>query len=216
MKAIFFDWDGTLVDSLPTLFAAHNHVRALYDLPLWSREEYSQAMIHSTRELYPTIFGEKALEAQTKLYDYIHDNHLKNLVVIDGAEEIIKQIAALDVPMGVVSNKRDDVLKKEVEHLGWNPYFGVYNGAGVAAKDKPSGAPLLYALHQHPLPLEIENVLYVGDTESDLSCAKDAGCKVAFLMHPPYRDDLVSRYRPAYTARNMAELKTSILKFLGE
>jgi phosphoglycolate phosphatase len=215
VKAVFFDWDGTLVDSLPTLFAAHNHVRSLYDLPLWTREEYAKAMILSTRELYPSIFGERALEAQTRLYDYIHANHLQNLVVIEGAAAMIEELAARGIPMGVVSNKRDDVLKKEVEHLGWQKYFGVYNGAGVAEKDKPSCAPLLYALKQHPLPLDIRNVLYVGDTESDLSCAKEAGCKVAFLMHPPLRDDLVSRYRPAYTARTMAELKACIWEYLA-
>ena len=39
-KAIIFDWDGTLVDTLPGLLTAHNHVRALYGLPVWTEAEF--------------------------------------------------------------------------------------------------------------------------------------------------------------------------------
>ena len=217
MKSLFFDWDGTLVDSIPMLFAAHNHVRVLHNLSPWTREEYAKAMIRSTRELYPSIYGEKALQAQTQLYDFIHENHLKTLTVIDGAADIVAFAAGFGVPMGVVSNKRDDVLKKEVEHLGWQKYFGVYIGAGVAVKDKPSGAPLLHALAMHPAEPRIEHVLYIGDTESDLACAADAGCKVAFIQHESgqQRPDLVAKYAPAYVVENTAALKHAIADFLA-
>lgn len=214
MKSVFFDWDGTLVDSLPMLFQAHNHVREQFGFPLWSREEYLKALLHSTRELYPKIYGDRALEGQELLYAFIKENHLQQLRLLDGAEDLLMAIADRGVPMGLVSNKRDDVLRREVEHLGWQKYFDIYMGAGVAKLDKPSGAPLLYALERHSKRPAIEHVLYVGDTESDLACAADAGCKVAFLMHEPYREDLVAKYSPAYTAKNHEELKAHILDFL--
>ena len=39
---IIWDWDGTLVDSLPLIFMAHNHVREMMSLPLWTREEFQK------------------------------------------------------------------------------------------------------------------------------------------------------------------------------
>ena len=49
MKSVFFDWDGTLVDSIPLLFAAHNHVRVAMGLETWSQQEYFQLDRKSTR-----------------------------------------------------------------------------------------------------------------------------------------------------------------------
>ena len=215
-KAIFFDWDGTLADSLPMLFKAHNHVREQFALPLWTREEYAAHMLHSTRELYPRIYAGRAQEGIDLLYRYITENHLQQLTLIEGAESVLQLLQERGVPMGLVSNKRNDVLRREVEHLGWEKYFDVYIGAGVAEKDKPSGAPLLYALGLHPRGLNIDHILYVGDTESDLACAEDAGCPVAFIVHEPRRDDLIARYRPRYVVNNLTELKEKLIDFLGD
>jgi len=214
MKAIFFDWDGTLVDSLPLLFSAHNHVRAQMGLPLWTFEEYAKALVYSTRELYPKIYGERAIEAQDMLYKFIHENHLQELRLLEGSEELVTHLGELGVHMGIVSNKRDDVLKKEVEHLGWHKYFGVYNGAGVAKKDKPAGDPLIYALGLHPHAGKLKEIVYVGDTESDLSAATEAGWPVIFIQHKDGQDELIARYKPRHVVKNLAELKEKLIEFI--
>ncbi len=215
LKAVFFDWDGTLVDSIPLLFASHNHVRQNFGLPLWTPEEYSKAILFSTRELYPKIFGDNAQAAQDLLYEYIKENHLAQLVLMHGVEDLIISLHIAGVPMGVVSNKRNDVLRREIEHLGWDKYFGVYNGAGVAEKDKPSGVPLIYAVEQHPSRLSIDDVIYVGDTESDLSCAKEAGCPVLYIDHAPGRPDLIESYKPTYVVQKPSEIKQLLMDVLG-
>jgi phosphoglycolate phosphatase len=214
-KAVFFDWDGTLVDSLPFLHLAHNHAREALGYPLWSMEEYKGYMLFSARELYPRLYGDHAEEAWNTLYGFISENHLKHITLIDGALELIETLQCHGFPMGVVSNKRNDVLRKEIEHLGWQKYFGSYFGAGVAAKDKPAGDPLFYALEHHPEEISINDVIYVGDTESDLGCAQEAGCPCAFILHPPQRYDLVEKYNPAIIAHNLVELKEKLIKYLG-
>lgn len=214
MKSVFFDWDGTLVDSLPFLFKAHNHVRAYLGEPLWSRDEYARAIVYSTRELYPRIYGARSDEAREMLYNYITENHIDNIDIIDGAKDVLDVLKERGVPMGLVSNKRHDVLRREVEHLGWQDYFGVYNGAGAASQDKPSGVPLLFALEQHPDKIDIKDVLYVGDTESDLSCAKEAGCPVAFIRHVTDSDLLIDKYKPRYVVNNLGELKEKLIEFV--
>jgi phosphoglycolate phosphatase len=214
MKAIFFDWDGTLVDSIPLLFSAHNYTREKMGHAPWTKEEYRAAMVSSTREIYPVLYGDKAQEAQDILYAFILENHLKHLEVLEGARELIEFLGARNAPMGIVSNKRHDVLRREVEHLGWQKYFGVYNGAGVAAKDKPSGAPLLFALNQFPHKVDIKDVLYVGDTESDLGCARDAGCEAVYIRQELFKPELVKQYKPAYVVDDLAALKNVLINYL--
>jgi phosphoglycolate phosphatase len=214
VKAVFFDWDGTLVDSLGLLFNSHNHVRGVFGLPLWTREEYSKAMASSTRELYPSIYGDRALEAQGVLYEFIKANHLDHLKLMPGAVELLDMLLAMNVPMGVLSNKRNDVLVREVESLGWQKYFDVYIGAGVAEKDKPSPIPLHYCIGLHKAKPVVDALLYVGDTETDLRCARDAGAKLAYVQHDKPRPDLIAMYRPEIAVNNLAELKLKLIEFL--
>lgn len=216
VKAVFFDWDGTLVDSLPLLFASHNYVRGKLGVPLWTPEEYKEAIVYSTRELYPKLYGERAEEAQEMLYAYIKDNHLAELRLLDGSDDLVSFLSARCVPMGVVSNKRHDILRREVEYLGWDKYFRIYNGAGVARLDKPSGEPLRHALLEHGDGLTPSDIVYVGDTESDLGCASDAGAAMVFIRHGKMEcAPLLERYSPDYVVDTVPQLKESLMEILG-
>ncbi len=86
--AIFFDWDGTLVNTLPGLRKAHNHVRTSYGHDEWTEAEFRANLRHSARELYPRLYAENAPEALERLYDYVKDHHLATLEVIDGAKDL--------------------------------------------------------------------------------------------------------------------------------
>ncbi len=81
--AILFDWDGTLVDTLPGLLLAHNHVRGHFDLPLWTTEQFHQQMKYSSRELYPQIYGERVEEAFNVLRQFMDEHSLKYLEPIE-------------------------------------------------------------------------------------------------------------------------------------
>jgi len=210
-SAVFFDWDGTLVDSLGLLFAAHNHTRAYMGHPQWTREEYNTAMSSSTRELYPKLYGARAQEAQDYLYTYIHAHHLDHLTLMDGVQDLLDGLHAKHIPMAVISNKRNDVLVKEVEHLGWQKYFGAYLGAGIAAKDKPAADPILYAADTHSQRPDVRQILYVGDTETDLKASQAAGCACAFVLHGKANDALLNAYAPAIVADDLIMLKQRLI-----
>ncbi len=213
-KAVFFDWDGTLVDSLTLLITAHNHVRAAYGLPLWSKEEFFGAVTYSSRELYPKIYGENSDAAQAMLFSYIKEHHLDHVSIMDGAKDLIEDLKARGIPMAVISNKRNDILVREVEHFGWQDYFGVYMGAGIAAKDKPSGEPLRYALSKHPVSLTMADLIYVGDTETDLRTCQDAGVTCAYIRQEGRSEGLIDVYQPAIVVDNLQELREKLAGFL--
>ena len=66
--AIFFDWDGTLVDSLPALNGYYNHVLAVYSKPAISIEEAKRNIRRSAREVFPEVFGDQADEALSLIH----------------------------------------------------------------------------------------------------------------------------------------------------
>ena len=113
--------------------------------------------------------------------------------------------------MGIASNKKHPFLLKEINHLGWDHYFQIAIGAGHAEKDKPDAAPLKLALQEIDPTLKQDEVLYVGDTETDLMTAQNAKIPVAFIPSHTPQDDLINKYNPAFYGSSLAEVMKKAL-----
>lgn len=195
-KAIFFDWDGTLVDSIPFLLSAHNHVFQSFGKPKWTQAEAKQKMRLSSREMYPKIFGDDADAAITMLYDHVEKHHVSNITLLKDADSFIAFLHGHKIPMGLVSNRRDMILKKEVDALSWNHFFPTVVGAGVTPKDKPAADPLLHAIALSGLAGHERDIWFVGDTETDIRCAHAAGCRAVFIAHGMDNAEDVENLKP--------------------
>ena len=209
-KAIIFDWDGTLVDTCGLILDAHNHVRRHMEQELWTMEDFMGRASQSAREYYPKIYGDRADEAQTVLYEYVEEHHLTYLKAMNGSAEILDMLLAHKIPVGVVSNKRHGTLHKEVDAMGWQKYFVSVIGAGHAPKDKPSPDPLLMAIAEIDGTAQPSDILYIGDTETDLLCARNTSCPVALVQSDKPRPDLIEKYSPNYAWADLSPLLTAI------
>ncbi len=178
-RALLFDWDNTLVDSwlviheaLVVTFEAMGHQP-------WTLPETKVRVRHSLREAFPRLFGERWDEARKLYLDAFTAIHLERLTTIAGADALVASLAEQGYYLAVVSNKTGRLLRREVEHLGWQPYFKRLVGAGDAAADKPDPAPVHLALEGSGiLPAA---TWFVGDTELDVDCALASGCLPVLL-----------------------------------
>ena len=209
-KAIIFDWDGTLVDTCGLVLDAHNHVRKHMGLELWTMDDFMGKPSQSAREYYPQVYGERSDEAQKILYDYVEEHHLAYLAVMPQAQALLEYLKEHNMPMGIVSNKRHGTLHKEIDALEWQHYFSSAIGATYADKDKPSPDPLFMAIKQIGEELNASDILYVGDTETDLLCAQNAACPVAFIQSDKPRPDLIEKYEPDYSYSDINAFLTDI------
>src|SRR5699024_3202952 len=92
----------------------------------------------SARETFPKLFGDQAEEAMATYHRAFERRHLEGLRCLKGAEACLERLSKLSVPMGIVSNKSGRFLRKEVEALGWQRFFGSVTGATDAPRDKPA------------------------------------------------------------------------------
>lgn len=197
-KSIIFDWDGTLVDSHDWVLGAHNHVRQIMGRPQWSKDDIFGNASFSARETYPLEYGDDAAKAIEILQDYVKKNNHSSSKPYSHSEQTLMAIKSFNIPMGVVSNKRHEPLNEIIIHLKWDHYFKTAIGAGHAERDKPDPAPLFMAMTAIHPQLKPEQLLYIGDTETDLLTAKRAGCDVAFVQSDKPRPDLVKKYAPTF------------------
>jgi phosphoglycolate phosphatase len=178
-RAVLFDLDGTLLDTLEDLAHSVNRVLAARGLPGHPVEAYRYFVGEGItmlirRALPPERRDEATIEkCRTEFErDYGNNWHIRTRPY-EGVPAMLDRLTELKVPMTIVSNKPDAFTKLCVAQLlaSWRfgPVFG--KREGIPRKPDPAGA--LEATRM--LDVEPRNVIYLGDTGTDMQAASAAG-----------------------------------------
>ncbi len=212
-KAILFDWDNTLVNTWPTIHEALAKTFVKYGKEPWSFAETKIKVGKSIRDAFPPLFGEKWEEAADDYianFKAIHLSQLDPLPDVLDMLEYCKQAAPF---IGVVSNKRGENLRKEAQHIAWEHYFDAIVGANDAPRDKPHADPAAFALKDSGIEMG-KDVWFVGDTITDLGCAKEGGMPaILFGDVEGAENNMYREYPFAHHVRNHKELLALLQKF---
>ncbi|MCB9980920.1 MAG: HAD family hydrolase [Rhodospirillales bacterium] len=213
-EAVFFDWDGTLVDSFAFLHGAHNYTRAQFGIAPFSLEDFGRYFGQPREKLYIQLYGAENVEAAKGHFEaYVMEHHKEGLKPISGAQEVLEVLHRLGVPCGVVTNKKKDLVLREIENYGWDNFFISVVGAGEAESDKPSPAPLQLAIERMGLPLNLDKTWLVGDTDNDLACANALGCKTILILDGGEAANLLENYEVHMHQKNCQELREFLLQY---
>ncbi len=193
--AIFFDWDGTLVDSYGFLNDAHCHVLCALGFEPFKGDEFKNHFGKPREMLYRQIYKDKFEQAKELFELYVIENSSK-ISFLDGADILVKTLFDRGIKMGIVSNKKSSFIDREITNFGWTGYFQCIIGAGDAHEDKPSSAPLSLAMQKSGIDRKQHHVWYVGDTETDLKCARAANCPAVFINGHEDTNRLIREYNP--------------------
>lgn len=201
IKHIVFDWDGTLVDTLPFLQETFAKTFAYLGEPPMAYAEIRRLLsLHPEKNIFRLIFGEKqAFRASRYFYDYTRRYHLKNLQQISYASEILEYCRQNQIKCYIFSTKRNVVLHRELLFLGWNDYFCKVSGAPENGEAKPNTAACQQFWEgKMPHPAEL---LVLGDGPTDVKTAQIWGCRAVILdMAQKYRGD-----NPDYKLKSLKE-----------
>jgi len=210
-EAIVWDLDGTLVDSAPDLatalnavldkrgFAGHSltTVRAMIGNGVVSLVERGfnaigvRLDIDQLEELVLLFTQEYLLCATDRTRPY-------PLVV-----ETLKQICALNIPMGVCTNKPEAVSRQILEKLSLSGYFSSVVGGDTTPNRKPDPLPLLTCLQE--LASAPAASLMIGDSDIDVNAARAAGVAVGVVPWG-YRSAPVEALGADFILHNLADL----------
>ncbi len=208
--AVLLDWDNTLVDSWPIIYEALRETFVALDRQPWTLEETKQRVHHSLRDSFPELFGDDWQRAMRLYFDTFEQQHLDRLTPLPGAESLLKELQAKGIYAGLVSNKTGRYLRIEVEHLGWQGYFGRTVGAGDAALDKPAKDGVLMALEGSNIQPGI-SVWFVGDSTVDMEIAHNAGCLSILMREKPPVSGEFNGFPPAWHTPSCDELAAYLI-----
>ncbi|HYC64785.1 MAG TPA: HAD hydrolase-like protein [Reyranellaceae bacterium] len=203
-RAILFDWDNTLVDTWPTIVQCyHDTFSGLGHAP-WTEQEIRDRAHGSLRDFFPTVFGDRAGDAEKLYFDAFLRIHLERLTPLPGAAELLQRSVETGCYVAVVSNKTGQHLRTEMKHLGWERWIKLAVGAKDCVRDKPAPDPIFRALEG--TGIAPADVWMVGDTLADLKCAHAAGCVPVLVGGPEQLTAALLEFPPRLRARNCHEL----------
>ncbi|MDQ7842171.1 MAG: HAD family hydrolase [Armatimonadota bacterium] len=202
LRAVCFDLDGTLLDSLASHHTVYRKVFADLGLPL-PDQEYAR---HYSPNWY--IFYERmgvprdrwAEADRLWLRHYAEEAPRPR----DGADEILAAVRASGCRLGLVTSGDRSRVERDIGRAGWGTAFDVVVCGGDVAERKPLPAPLRQALAVLGVAPAVS--LYVGDTVEDVMMGKAAGTLTAAVLGGFADREVLQAAAPDYLLESLQEL----------
>ncbi|HKM03170.1 MAG TPA: HAD family hydrolase [Lachnospiraceae bacterium] len=180
IRAVIFDLDGTLTNSLESIAYSVNRAIATVGYPPFSSERYKTLVGEGAEELIKRTLqasGDTSLEH----YDYVREVYddlfekdcMYQVKAYDGIKKVLDSLKKSGIKMAVLSNKPHVRTKEVVEGIFGVNIFDFVQGQVPERKRKPSPDGVFYICQQ--LGVSVNEVMYVGDTSTDMLTGKASG-----------------------------------------
>ena len=175
-NSVVFDLDGTLLDTLGDLRDSVNFSLEKNKLPKRTTEEIRSFVGNGIRLLIersvPENTPSEIIEVCFSDFKEYYKDHSAILTrPYDGIIDLMKELKSKGVKIAVVSNKADFAVKTLMEDYFSNLYDCAYGErAGVPRKPAPDG--VFGAIKE--MGADLENTVYIGDSEVDVETSKNA------------------------------------------
>lgn len=194
-KAILYDMDGTVLDTLADLSAAVNHSLSVYSYPAVSAAHVRRSLGNGARRLISCCLPENADEASTnellEYYKKYYDAHCCiETAPYEGIVQLMEKLRDAGVKQAILSNKPHSAVQPLAEKF-FSGLLEFALGESETVRKKPDPSGLLSAAAR--LGFALDECLYVGDSEVDVQTARNAGMDcVAVSWGFRDRDELVA------------------------
>jgi len=215
MRAAAFDLDGTLVDTAPDLGAAASSMletlgyRSLpeHRIPTLIGDGLEQFIRRALAESLGEVPPPAVLHAATALFGRLYGERLfEESRVYPGVPEALRALEYAGIALCCVTNKHSMFAMPLLEAAGLRDFFSFTLCADRAADRKPR-PDLLLAACTH-LAVEPAEMLYVGDSHTDVVAADAAGCR-SVMVDYGYDNGLpLDESRPDAIIGNLTEIIT--------
>ncbi len=177
VKAVLFDFDGTLGDSYPAITASVNYVRHLHGLEPLSIAEVRRHVGRGAEFLLKATVERGDPAANVALYKAHHPSVMNSGThLYPGVADTLRQLHAQGLRLAVCSNKPVAFTRELLRHLQIAGYFAEVLGPEDVERPKPAPDMLLEGLAR--LQVTADEALYIGDMTVDIQTARTAGVRV--------------------------------------
>ena len=220
-RAVIFDLDGTLVDTAPDLMRATNFVLSGMGRRPLEMVEVRAFVGHGarallTRGLAATGGLPEAYDVEAdyrRFVDYYAANIAHSSTPFPGLVALLDRLKAEGYGLGVCTNKFEGLSVLLLDALDLSKYFGSVVGPDTLGIAKPDPKPFYEAVNR--LELDSPRAIMVGDSETDILTARNAGVPVIAVPFG-YTPRPVAEFGPDRLIGHFAEALDAIEELFAE
>ncbi|GAB6151883.1 HAD hydrolase-like protein [Desulfosporosinus burensis] len=171
LKGFIFDLDGTLINSLPVVYASFSSTLVKFLGREYSSRELTSLFGPSEEGVFKRLFPdswEESLQFYLEEYDRIHAQYAEPF---PGVREALSILQEREIRLAIVSGKGPGSMKISLKHSGLQPFFEVILTGSEHGASKPERIQEVLKLWNY----SPEDVAYVGDIAYDVKAAKEVG-----------------------------------------
>jgi pyrophosphatase PpaX len=204
-----FDLDGTLADTINLIVESYQHafrtVLGREEDPDVIKSWIGRPLLSAFRDHSP----EQADELYTTYLQWNADNTERLIRSYDGVVDVLGDLRAAGVHVGIATSKRRESAQQAMDILGISTHVDVLVAMEDTERHKPDPTPLLLALQR--MGRSSNAAVYVGDAVVDVLAGKAAGMDTLAVTWGAGQPEALHAVRPTAVASNAAELRAAFL-----
>ncbi|WP_201528403.1 phosphoglycolate phosphatase [Psychrobacter frigidicola] len=220
-KLLIFDFDGTLIDSVPDLASAANIMLTQLGKPTYPIHTIKEWVGNGARALVERALSGSIevdnslsiaeIEAAERLFYNAYEAHdTSKTTSYPDVDQGLRQLKDAGFTLALVTNKPIRFVPKILKSLGWTPLFSMVLGGDSLPVKKPNPAPLLHVCET--LNFKPAQAIMIGDSINDISAGKQAGIDTVGLSYGYNYGKDIRDSNPNQTFDHFAELLNWLLK----
>jgi len=210
-RALLFDLDGTLADSIALLLASFHHTFEAHLPDAMPTDQQWIAgigtpLITQMRGFVPT--EELAQQMILTYREFQRTHHDEMLREFEGVGDTLALLKAQGHPMALVTSKSNDLAHRALTWLHLTDHIDVVVGVDSTERHKPDPEPVLHALAS--LGSTPDNALFLGDSPHDIAAGNAAGVTSVAALWGPFPRRVLEQASPTHLLEHIRELPALI------
>lgn len=221
-QLLIFDFDGTLIDSVPDLADATNAMlttlgKETYSLDTirnWvgngSRMLVERALVGKVEVLEGELTVEEADHAEQVFFEAYNNISVSKTVAYPDVDSGLKKLKAAGYTLALVTNKPIRFVPKILQSFGWQDLFVEVLGGDSLPVKKPDPAPLLHVCEA--LNVTPDQAVMIGDSKNDILAGQNANMDTLGLSYGYNYGQDIRELNPTEAFDDFAALVKYLLK----
>jgi pyrophosphatase PpaX len=205
-RAVLFDLDGTLIDSIELIVNSARHAFEKCGHPMPSAEEWVADLGMPLRAMFGRFITDDALmdDLVAGYREYQLANHDRLVRPYEEVEATLRTLHQRGYALAVVTSKGEPLAHRGLAHVGLDGFFDVVVGLESCTRHKPDPEPVRIALDR--IGIGPEAAAFVGDSPHDMAAGRAAGVTTIAALWGPFSRAQLASSGPDYYIRRMGEL----------
>ena len=210
LKAVFFDLDGTLLDTAPDFVVTLNQLADEYQIPRLPSERIRERVSDGARAMTQLLFGISESEAgfedrRQRLLDIYYQHMGKHCVLFDGMHELLENIIGENLLWGIITKKPVRFAQPIVNNLELPKAPDLLICPDHVKNTKPDPEPIIKTCRD--LNIDSHQLIYIGDHKRDIDCGINAGCEtIAVSFGYIHKNERIEDWQATHMVNHSREI----------